>query len=196
MNQLKLFTVLKKHDLSFNEYTVLLNCYLSKKPLPDLQNPKLFSKFVTLSLLNSDYTLNKKCLDIIYSVESLFKKKDARKEILIDKEILEEYREMWPNIKLPSGVYARVNVKNLEANFKWFFKNYDYSWETILSATALYLNEYSDNNYKFMRNSLYFVKKTGLDKMCESQLATYCDRFLETGDMHDEVDDIFKTKVV
>ena len=88
---------------------------------------------------------------------------------------IEGYVEIFPNIKLSSGKYARVNAKNLEAPFKWFFETYDYDWETIIAATERYIDEYSIRRYEYMRTAQYFIRKQNIDKSFESDLATYCE---------------------
>ena len=88
---------------------------------------------------------------------------------------IKAYVEIFPNIKLPSGKYARVNPKNLEAPFKWFFENYNYDWKTILKATERYVDEYNIRRYDYMRTSQYFIRKQDVDKSFESDLATYCE---------------------
>ena len=103
------------------------------------------------------------------------------------------YNEIFPNKKLSSGKYARVNVKTLENSFRWFFDNYAYSWETILKATDKYVDEYSVRRYEYMRTSQYFVRKQNTDKTWDSELATYCD-LIENG--YDEETNDFKETVV
>lgn len=196
LNQTNFYKVLFKHGLAADEYLVLLNCFIEKKPLPNLDKRDIFNKFTNLSLINSDYTLSKKAIEVIEEMETVFKSKPKIKKPIIDESEVERYRNLWPEIKLPSGVYARVNLKNLVTSFEWFFKNYDYSWDTIIHATALYLNEYSNNNYKYMRNSQYFIKKSDISKNNESQLATYCDVYLNTGDDLSDTKDEFEIKVV
>ena len=88
---------------------------------------------------------------------------------------IQEYVEIFPNRKLNSGKYARVNPKNLEASFRWFFENYDYDWDLIIKATEKYVDEYSIRNYEYMRNSQYFIRRQAMDKSFDSDLATYCE---------------------
>jgi len=109
----------------------------------------------------------------------------------IDK--VEEYRELWPAKKLPSGKPARVNVKTLTNNFRWFFNNYNYTWDEVMAATKRYLNEYEDQDYMYMKTSQYFISKADQSKVKQSELADYCDMIKEGTD-----DDTqhFKEKVV
>jgi len=88
----------------------------------------------------------------------------------------------------------RSSPKNLEANFRWFFENFSYSWETILKATELYVQKQSDENYKYTRTSMYFIRKQDSSKVASSDLADYCE-IIESGEtLENKI--IFKEKVV
>lgn len=117
------------------------------------------------------------------------------KEEAVKQDYLDEYYEMWPKIKLPSGKYARVDKKNLENSFKWFFKTYKYSWETILKATALYLDHFEAKGWMYMRTSQYFIRKAENDKSVTSELANYCS-IIESGNIDLGNQNHFKDKVV
>ena len=106
---------------------------------------------------------------------------------------IEAYVEIFPNKKLSSGKYARVNAKNLEAPFRWFFETYDYDWETVLKATEKYVDEFSIRNFEFMRTAQYFIRKQGIDKTYESDLANYCDIIINGSD---EEQVYFKERIV
>ena len=88
------------------------------------------------------------------------------------------YRELFPRGNLPSGYPARVNVKDLEKRFIWFLENYEYSWETILDATRMYIEKYKAEDYKYMKTSAYFIFKTEQGQTV-SQLANFCDMVTE-----------------
>ena len=71
------------------------------------------------------------------------------------------YREIFPAKKLPSGNPARNNVKALGENFRWFFETYDHTWDDIIKATRMYVNEYRDADYLCICrqvNTLYLSK--------------------------------------
>lgn len=116
-------------------------------------------------------------------------------EIVVEdkKPIIEQYLDLWPSIKLPSGKYAKSDKKNIEINFKWFFKNYPYPWQTIIKATEMYIAEYEKKNYLYMRTSQYFIKKQEVDKSITSELANYC-MLIENG-IEDTGPKIFPEKV-
>ena len=106
---------------------------------------------------------------------------------------LNEYREVFPAGKLPSGKPARVNVRTLENSFRWFFETYDFTWDEVIKATKMYVNSYEDNQFMYMKTSQYFVAKEDKNKVKSSDLADYCDMIrdgVEPEDNH------FKEKVV
>lgn len=107
---------------------------------------------------------------------------------------VQNYREMFPKMKLPSGKPARVNIKTLIDCFRWFFANYNYSWEEIYKATRRYLNEYENNNYMYMKTSQYFIVKTLPTKEKVSDLADYCDMIKEG--VEEDDNSPFKERVV
>jgi hypothetical protein len=90
-------------------------------------------------------------------------------------ENISTYREIFPAKKLPSGTPARNNVKALGESFRWFFETYDYSWDDIINATRMYVNEYRDKEYMYMQTSQYFICKQDKHRVKNSRLADYCD---------------------
>jgi len=88
---------------------------------------------------------------------------------------LENYRNVFPPGKLPSGTPARQNIRSLETAFRWFFECYDFTWEEIIKASRMYVNEFEDKEYLYMKNSQYFISKQDKNKIKHSDLADYCD---------------------
>lgn len=109
-------------------------------------------------------------------------------------EMLKLYREAWPAGKLPSGKPARQNVKTLENAFRWFFDTYDYTWDEVTQATLMYIDEYRDKDYMYMKTSQYFICKQDKHKVKHSELADYCDMVRDG--VEPETKDHFKEKVV
>ena len=108
--------------------------------------------------------------------------------------MLKMYREAFPAGKLPSGKPGRQNIKTLENAFRWFFEAYDYTWEEVTHATVMYLNQYRDNNWMYMKTSQYFICKSDKNKVKHSELADYCDMVRDGVEIQD--DQPFKEKVV
>jgi hypothetical protein len=144
------------------------------------------------------YILAPKSYTILEKVESYFnvqKKKTSMITMGVDfKDNIKKYQELFPKGKLPSGKPARSNDKILEQNFRWFFENYSYTWDTILKTTAYYIDEFEKKNFLYMRTAQYFICKTELDKTKSSELADYCS-MIESGDF-DTSNNHFKENVI
>jgi len=157
------------------------------------------------SLLSSDYLETKgkdikitpkgRALMVKYDNYFAINKKRTTQQLLGKEGAInvKDYREIFPPSKLPSGVPARNNVKILTENFRWFFSEYDYSWEEIIKATKMYVNEFRDKQYLYMQNSQYFISKQDKHKVKTSKLADYCDMIREGVTTED---DHFKERVV
>ncbi len=123
-------------------------------------------------------------------------KKPTKKVIEVDIEKAKEFNDLYPKAKLPSGKYGHCNIKEVLAAFTWFFKNYpQYTWDTILNATQIYLTEREHDNWQWTRRSKYFIRKQMQDKTYESDLAEYCER-LSSGVQDDGDLFIFSEKIV
>ena len=109
-------------------------------------------------------------------------------------EMLKMYRKAFPAGKLPSGKPGRQNVKTLENAFRWFFETYDYTWEEVVHATIMYINEYKNKDYMYMKTSQYFICKSDKNKVKHSELADYCDMIRDGVTL--EIKEHFKEKVV
>jgi hypothetical protein len=134
---------------------------------------------------------------IIINLDNYFIKAKKKTDIqLMGKNFLDkinQYREIFPAKKLPSGKLARNNVKALADAFRWFFETYDHKWEDVVKATKMYVNEYRDSDYMYMQTSQYFICKQDKHRVKHSTLADYCDMILEGISTEDEH---FKENVV
>ncbi len=155
-----------------------------------------------VALYQEGYITNKNEINpegrkIIVTLDNYFKvhKKLTDKQLLgaSAADNIEKYRSIFPKGKLPSGVPSRNNVKVLGENFRWFFAEYDYTWDEVINATTMYVNEYQKNNYLYMQNSQYFISKQDKHKVKTSKLADYCDMIR---DGINTEDDHFQEKVV
>jgi len=173
------FITLIKNDLKPDTYYVL-HC-INENIIPNEYVNASIEKIrlIKNGWLSEDLKITLKSIPLLTEINSFFKKNKQKTSsdvmgLLFEEKII-TFLEIFPNKKLSSGKYARVNSKNLEAPFKWFFENYSYSWEEIIKATEKYVDEFSIRNYQFMRNSQYFIRKQNIDKSYESDLATYCE---------------------
>lgn len=191
-----IYTKLIKENISPNAFYIL-HCIKEKIVPSNFVNQKIeIKKLQNDKWLNDDFELTNKSHIFIDEIESFFRKskKKTSKDLLGDEfmDKIVEYNQIFPNRKLSSGKYARVNPKSLENAFRWFFENYDYDWNTIISATIKYVDEYSVRRYEYMRTSQYFIRKQNTDKTWDSDLATYCE-LIKDGE--DELIDYFKDRV-
>ena len=164
-------------------------------PLPN--NKSEVQELKNLDFIEEDGGLTIKAKKVITRFENYFVRAKKRTNIqLMGKEFLKrinEYRDIFPAGKLPSGKPGRVNVKTLENSFRWFFENYEFTWDEVIDATKMYVNAYRDNDYMYMKTSQYFISKQDKSKVRTSDLADYCDMIrdgVEPDDNH------FKEKVV
>ena len=193
----EIFNILVTKHIAPNTFYVLYCISKYTKPGNFVQSSIEVTRLKSDNWLTEDLKLTEKSVIFIQEIDSYFKKsKKKTSSTLMGDSFLDQiklYNETFPNRKLSSGKYARVNVKTLENSFRWFFENYNYSWEVLLKATEKYVDEYSIRNYEYMRTAQYFVRKQNTDKTWDSELATYCD-LIENG--YDEEANYFKETVV
>jgi hypothetical protein len=193
----EVFNKLIKAGISPNAFYVLYCIHNKIVPDKTVNTSLEVAKLLSGNYLTESLELSGNSLKFIEEIDSFFKKskKKTSKNLMGEdfQDNLKLYNQLFPSGKLPSGVYARVNIKSLENAFRWFFENFSYSWETVIKATERYVDEYSLDRYNYMRNSQYFVRKQNTDKTWDSTLATYCD-MIEADDY--EEPNYFKENVV
>jgi hypothetical protein len=168
-------------DLTPNQL-YYLHCLRDKTVPAKFINIQLETERLSGSGWIENNKITAKAVALLDSIDLYFKKskQKSNEDIMGEKfyQKIEEYRELFPKIKLPSGKPARTNVKVLENLFRWFFTQFDYDWDTVVGATKMYLDEYEAKNWQYMRTSQYFIRKTNPDKTFGSDLADYCDMFI------------------
>jgi hypothetical protein len=193
----EVFNRLIKENITPNAYYVLHCIRENVKPANYVNHALECKRLQTDGWLTQNLKLNNKSIIFTDEINSFFKraKKKTSRDLMGDSFSIkiEEYINIFPNKKLNSGKYARVNPKNLEVTFRWFFENYEYDWETIINATKKYVDEYSLKNYEYMRTAQYFIRKQNTDKTFDSDLATYC-QLVNSGYDEDNFD-VFKDLV-
>jgi hypothetical protein len=175
----EIFQRLIKENITPNTYYVL-HCIKEKIIPTSFVNKELECKRLEQDhWLDEKLQLTSKSIIFMEEINGYFKraKKKTAKDLMGQNFVdnIKAYLSIFPNRKLSSGKYARVNPKNLEAPFQWFFENYDYDWDIIIQATQKYVREYEVNDFEFMRTAQYFIRKQNIDKSFESDLATYCE---------------------
>ena len=174
----EIFNKLIEKELTPNNFYVLCCIKNNIKPNNFVSSSLAVTKLKQDGWLEENLQLTSKSLIFTTEIDGYFKKakKKTTKDLLGDNftNNIKIYVETFPNRKLSSGKYARVNPKNLENSFRWFFENYDYDWDMIFRATKKYIYDYSLKNYEYMRTSQYFIRKQNTDKTYDSELADYC----------------------
>jgi hypothetical protein len=196
----EIFNKLIKLDLAPNRYYLLVCKKDNIAPAFNLNLGVEYMRLQSDGWLDASNQLTSKSVKLIQELDSYFKnsKKKTSTNILGENFIgkIEEYLEIFPKFKLPSGKYARSDKKNLENNFRWFFENHEYDWKTVINATKMYVDDYERQGYKYMRTSQYFIRKLNpAEKTFESELANYCDTYLH-GNNEGMNDNHFSERVV
>lgn len=181
----QLWKTLIRHNLSPNQI-YLLDCYQSKiKPSKIINEDAERIIAMSKGLLTEEGNLTVLGTTILTEFETYLVKtkrqvaSDVLGADLVDK--IQEYRELFPKGKLPSGQLARQSVEELKQKFVWFFKTYpEYDWNLVLDATEYYNAVFKKKGYQFMVTSSYFIKKTNtISKEVTSKLADYCQEILD-----------------
>jgi hypothetical protein len=174
----EIFNKLIEKELTPNNFYVLYCIKNNTKPNNFVSSSLAVTKLKQEDWLDENLQLTSKSIIFTTEIDGYFKKakKKTTKDLLGDNftNNIKTYVEIFPNRKLSSGKYARVNPKNLENSFRWFFENYEYDWDMIFKATKKYIYDYSLKNYEYMRTSQYFIRKQNTDKTYDSELADYC----------------------
>jgi len=162
----KIFDEILSYGLTPNEYFGLA-MILQNRPLHEKMKRHLYVDFL---IRHKWIDSSEKPTDKVRSTRIF--------QDLMDSEFsgkVEQYRLMWPAIRLPNGKMARGSNLELESRFKWFFSKYNYDWNTIFKATESYITYYRERGYAFMRTSGYFICKEETTKIRTSTLAEWCE---------------------
>jgi len=169
------FNKLTENNLTPNQYFALY-----------LLNQKIDSKMINIQYekrtlksdgwISEDEKLTEKTIELLSDVDNWFLKSSLKKTKKKMGENFQENIEKY-RLKFPGGSHnsrvLRTSFNNTKSAFDKFFNNYDYDWETIFKATDTYLDKQENENYKYCKNSRYFVMKEN-----ESVLADYCELVL------------------
>ena len=193
LKQSSLFERLKYHKVTVKQYVILYVQY-TQRNITDESKDILGGRLWDFE--NNDFTPF--ALKVLEHIDELFAtKKKLKLDDLMGKNYsnaIDYYIAIFPTTKLPNGKYARGNKKNIETNFRWFFENYNYSWQVIHDATLMYVSEYRAKNFLYMRTALYFIRKDDGTRTVHSDLADYCDKIVNNESYTKEK--YFKTKIL
>jgi len=181
-----------KYDLSPNQFFTLY--FMKKGKKSTVVNIDFELRYLkSTGWVNLDGKVSQKGIDVVSGVEEWFSStiEKTNKSKLGDnyKEKIEAYRELFPK-GLHNGRTLRSSYNNLKTTFDKFFKEYDYPWDIILRATKCYLDLQEDNNFKFCKNSRYFIMKS-INQTNDSELGNYCELII-SGELEENKNDTFR----
>lgn len=197
---MEMFNLMTKEGLTPNQFYLLASMTESISP-PHINIHQELRELVQKAWVDDKNKLQPKAFTLIQQVEGFFKVQKKKTSIQLmgdDFNVnIGKYQLLFPRVKLPSGKAARSAQSNVETNFRWFFEKHQFSWDTVLKATSMYIDEYERKSpaYMYMRTSAYFIRKTELDKSIVSDLANYCE-IVESGEDLNKGDTHFSDRVV
>jgi len=198
MGLLTLFNQMTLENLTPNQF-YLLYCINNEISPPNInihQEIRLLLNDGWIIKDGEKYIVDPKGASLISKIESFFNihNKKSNNSLMGNdfEENAEKYNNTFPRMKLGSNKPARAPLKEILTAFKWFFEEYNYTWETIIQAASLYIESERVKGFKYTRTSKYFIRKQDQDKSWTSDLASYCDLVLNGEDF--EKDD-FKENV-
>ena len=185
MTTFQLWSTLIRYGISPDQLYFLDCCRTKIKPTNIIDEFIAFRDCREKGFITEERQLTQTALDLLNEFETFLvkTKKKVTAEVLGENFLnkVNEYRELFPKGRFPSGELARQNVQELKDKFVWFFKTFpDYDWDLVLDATDYYLFVKEKVNYQYAITSSYFIKKTDpRTKETKSTLADYCQMIKE-----------------
>jgi hypothetical protein len=185
--------LMKESQLTPNQLYLLYCFYVEEKPLYINMYTELRGLQVA-GYVSTDGRITNKGVEVAAKIPVSKKTASKKPAVVITEDSITQYLDLFPKGKLPSGKLARSDRKNIKTSFEWFFKNHEYTWDVVIRATALYVDEYEKKNYMYMKTSQYFISKMNPDRTRDSELANYCSSVVNNDYETDE--NFFSEKVV
>mgnify|MGYP003425198078 FL=1 len=174
-----LFHLLSQNSLTPNQLSILYHINAGET-IPFNMNIHLEMRLLIGEewlIEGSEYSLAEKAKNLLEELEKP-KTVAVKSDPLFDENCL-RYNMLFPKITLGSKKPARTHIKTVTEALRWFIDNYEYTWDVILGATDLYLQQEERSGWKYTRTSQYFIRKQNNgDKTFSSDLANYCELFL------------------
>ena len=185
--------LMKESQLTPNQLYLLYCLYVEEKPLYINMYTELRGLQVA-GYVSTDGRITNQGVEVAAKIPVSKKTPSKKPAMVITEDSITQYLDLFPKGKLPSGKLARSDRKNIKTSFEWFFKNHEYTWDVVIRATALYVDEYEKKNYMYMKTSQYFISKMNPDRTRDSELANYCSSVVNNDYETDE--NHFSEKVV
>lgn len=186
------FDYLAKHSVSPNGYYVL-HCtfhgyfhanYVNIKS----EQYRLAASGYLKSEGSDQYSITTLGENIIKNGDKIFEKHIVKKKKVPFEEwatYISQFNDMFPRGRRSGASMSyRCNPKELYERFAWFFNEFpEYNWDMVLKATTQYVNSFKESDdYTYMQNAKYFIKKDDKNKQTVSNLATLCWQIAEGND--------------
>lgn len=195
----KVLEALRIEDLSINQMFILLAMDAGNIPLLDKYDDNNSNRRVLIEdyqylLIHGYfsesgaeskimYDITDKGREFVSLIKHYFEFKDEE-ETETDAKLrllAEQYLEIFPKIKLPSGKYARAAIPEIAKKLKVFktknkpvfkkFYGFELTNEDIFEAAKLYVKRYERTNYQFMVTSSYFIQKNEKSPLADEIIA-------------------------
>ena len=169
----QLWNVCRKYNISPNQLYFLDSCREKIVPSSVINADAQRVICQERGWVSAEGNLTPGALFILDEFETFLKKTKSKvtKEILGEDFIkyVNEYREIFPDFRLPSKELGRQSTSTLSDRFVKFFKKYpQYDWELVLDAADYYVNYYKKTDFKYMACSLYFIEKDNISKLADT----------------------------
>ena len=133
-----------------------------------------------ISIINTYFDMSKihKVAEYPLTPDQAFKLEDLTdNKISVNKldELVEKYRNLFPEGKNNGGGSLQSNFPDVKDKFEKFFKKYKYSHDIVLRATQLYIDGLRGVK-DYCQGCNYFILKND-----SSQLASYCELVQKNG---------------
>lgn len=171
------FDVLKKNNLSFDEFILLIK---NKYKIEDSINIHDLQLNHFIKIINNNIILRSKSEDLINSLSfdyNIDKNSNNNNDVV---NRIDEYRNKWKGLKPGSMGSQKGCTQKL---IRWMKENPKYSFDDILKAADIYLST-EGNNIKYLQNAEYFIFKQNQFKEESSRLSSYIDEINNNNDIN------------
>lgn len=191
------FKLLEVNNISINEFLCLLKIYFSNDDV-DINYEDLYHNYqslenkkyikITIEIVEDEkrikYTLREKAKLILetsfndYDKVSITKKRNVSDKYIdrLVSDKVKDYRQLFKATNKRGAIGSPEGCKSKLK--RWMKNNPEYTFDDILKATKLYIQELN-GDYRFLQQADYFIYKKGGGRDELSRLSTYVE---EVGD--------------
>lgn len=178
----QLFQLLIRYQITPNQFYLLYHFKNNiHPPLINVDSELMFCKHG--GWISADNKLTAKSEVLLNDAESMFKKiKTKVSSDVLGTDYMEQvkaFRALFPIKSAIGNRTLRSSPEELKERFIWFFNKYpDYTWETVLKATAYYIEQNEHSEY-ISTAGYYISKQEKGSNLIVSKLANDCQAILD-----------------